>query len=248
MVVLQMTAGMGAFTLFVLPFCTALPGLPGRAAAAIRQAPLVAAVSFACGVAAGCAISSNPFEVYATAADIPNNIIREHKALEGVVVTVTDGDTLRVRHTPLFLSGEFTGKLSEETIQVRLLAVDAPEVAKFGSDSQPYAEAAKQFVSDAVLHKRVKVNCIGRDRYGRLIGELRYGFFGNQELSSSLLRRGLAVVYRGTDGSYGHRTRAEWELIEAEAKRQRQGMWSEFPEGVSPSEYKRQQRSQTSRK
>ena len=115
----------------------------------------MAAVSFACGVAAGCAVSSNPFEVYATAADIPNYIIREHKALEGVVVAVTDGDTLRVRHTPLFLSGEFTGKLSEETIQVRLLAVDAPEVAKFGSDSQPYAEAAKQFVSDAVLKKRV---------------------------------------------------------------------------------------------
>lgn len=237
-----------ALLALLFPPIVALPVRPRNvvvaAVAAVRQAPLVAAASFVCGVAVGCAISSDAFEVYATAPDIPNRYIRDHRTLGGVVASVADGDTLRVRHTPLFASGKFSGKLSEETIQVRLLAVDAPEVGKFGSQSQPYAQEAKDFVKSAVLGKKVVVNCIARDRYGRLIGEVRHGFLGRKELSSSLLRRGLAVVYRGSDGSYGSRGLDTWQRIEAEAKRKSKGMWKEFPEGVSPSEYKRQQRAQ----
>ena len=36
------------------------------------------------------------------------------------------------------------GKISEETLQVRLYAVDCPEIAHFGNPLQPFGEEAKQ--------------------------------------------------------------------------------------------------------
>ena len=58
-------------------------------------------------------------------------------------VSVSDGDTVRLRHTPsLFSSGRFAGKLSENTISCRIAAVDTPETAKFGKPGQPLGEGA----------------------------------------------------------------------------------------------------------
>ena len=219
------------------------PLLATSSFAAVRQAPLLATSSFAAGIAVGCAVSSDVLDTFQTAADVPNRYIRGQKSIRGKVAAVADGDTLRLRHMPVpLISSGKVGKLSEDTIQVRLLAVDAPEIGKFGSASQPFAEEAKSFVQEAVLGTRVRVRCIGRDRYGRLIGEVRFGLFGRSELSAALLRRGLAVVYRGKDGSYGDRRLQGWERIEAEAKRRGSGMWKDGSKGVSPGEYKRRLR------
>ena len=188
-------------------------------------------------------LSSDALQRYQTAADVPNYYVRKQRSLSASAASVTDGDTLRVRHTPLPLSSTaFKGKLSEETIQVRLLAVDAPEIGKFGSASQPYAEEAREFVKGAILNKNVRLRVVARDQYGRLVGEVRYGLLGRKELSTELVRRGLAVVYRGKDASYGGRDRAGWERLEATARKTRQGMWKDGGDGVSPSEYKRQQK------
>lgn len=55
---------------------------------------------------------------------------------------------LQVRHKPnipLPLPGRaMEGKNSEETLQIRLYAVDCPEVAHFGNPAQPFSKEAKE--------------------------------------------------------------------------------------------------------
>lgn len=41
-------------------------------------------------------------------------------------------------------SRNWRGKLTENTIRIRLYGVDAPETAKFGNPGQPYAEVRKK--------------------------------------------------------------------------------------------------------
>ena len=87
-----------------------------------------------------------PFRRYDTAGDIPKSMYQKNKIIRGRVVKVIDGDTIRIRHTPLYplaKRGDYCGKLSECTVSVRLYGVDAPETAKFGNPEQPYAREAK---------------------------------------------------------------------------------------------------------
>lgn len=55
---------------------------------------------------------------------------------------------VQVRHipnVPLPLPGrKMEGKKSEETLQIRLYAVDCPEVAHFGNPAQPFSAEAKE--------------------------------------------------------------------------------------------------------
>ncbi|EJK51932.1 hypothetical protein THAOC_28850, partial [Thalassiosira oceanica] len=114
-----------------------------------------------------------------TADDIPADLFRERSSIRGRVVRVIDGDTIRVRHTPLYpLSSGADGcrdrKLTECTISVRLYGVDAPETAKFGNPGQPYSQEAKDFVTRSVKDRVVSVKLLGRDRYSRVIGRVTF--------------------------------------------------------------------------
>lgn len=224
---------------------TAVVAAAAAVARSVQQAPLVAAGSFAAGIAVG-RVTKDANAFYPTAADVPNTYLRNGKLFNAKVVSVTDGDTLRVRHCPWpwpIPAPTPAGKASDTTIAVRLLAVDAPEIGKFGSVTQPFAEDSKEFVVSAVLGRRVRVLPLQRDRYGRLVCEVRHGPLGRSDLSMSLLRRGLAVVYRGGDGTYGAGTLQRWERAEERAQRKRLGLWRDGVEGaVSPSEYKAAQR------
>lgn len=57
-------------------------------------------------------------------------------------------NAIQVRHKPtipLPLPGrKMEGKKSEETLQIRLYAVDCPEVAHFGNPAQPLSAEAKE--------------------------------------------------------------------------------------------------------
>lgn len=93
----------------------------------------------------------------------------------GRVLAVSDGDTITV--------------LCEETPRkIRLSGIDCPE------KGQSFGQQAKLFTSTLVLNQEVKVVSIGRDRYGRMIGEVYLA--DGRNLNNLLLENGYAWWYQ----------------------------------------------------
>jgi len=180
-------------------------------------------------------------QVYDTAADIPAKMFKTKKtSIKGVVASVTDGDTFRIRHKTLISSGKYEGKLSENTVVIRIAAVDTPETAKFGKEGQPLGEEAKQWVKDQILDKDVSVQLLSRDQYQRVVGMVSYGTWPfKKNLSKELLKEGLAVVYRQGGAEYGGEL-DQFEKLEQAAKDKKIGVWSGNYE--SPAEFKARQK------
>ena len=118
--------------------------------------------------------------------------------LEGRVVAVFDGDTLE-----MLVDGA--------PRRIRIAGIDTPE------RGQPWAERAKQALSNRVFGKPVKVNEVAEDRYGRTVGEV---YADDVCVGCELVREGYAWVYRGfTDD------RVLFDL-EAQARAAGRGLWS----------------------
>ena len=228
-------------------------GIVKATRAVITRFPLASVgAALAIGVGTGLYAAApvmDVFERYHTAADIPNHRFQDHDAFSVVVVKVADGDTMRVRHVPAldFARGRWRPKsraeggklkLSEETLQIRLYAVDAPETAKFGNKGMPYGDEATEFVRRRIDGKRVRVTLQSKDQYGRAVAKISYGLF-RKDLSEELLANGLATVYRSAGAEYGPgRTEEYWNLIEGRAKTLRKGVWKDG-KAADPAAYKR---------
>lgn len=122
---------------------------------------------------------------------------------EGQVVGVSDGDTIRVM---------VQGK--EE--KLRLFGVDCPE------KDMPFGSAAKQFTSELVFGKSVRVQKIDSDRYGRIVAEVFYreaDGAAERSLNAALVEAGLAWAYR----EYGDRFVPQ----EDAARAARRGLWAQ---------------------
>lgn len=96
---------------------------------------------------------------------------------------VVDGDTVRVRHTPLLSLERWlpvslfdAPTTAASTITVRLAAVDAPETAKFGGEGQPLADIAKALAEEELLGRKVFVKLLARDQYHRAIATVEFLF------------------------------------------------------------------------
>jgi endonuclease YncB( thermonuclease family) len=121
-------------------------------------------------------------------------------ALDGKVVSVSDGDTLTV--------------LDVDNVQhkIRLAQIDAPEKA------QPWGNRARESLMVFAVGKQVHVDVSSTDRYGRSIGTV---FVGDQDASAHQLAQGLAWVYDYyvTDHSLY--------AIQAAAKASKSGLWAD---------------------
>lgn len=137
----------------------------------------------------------------------------------GVVVRVADGDTLTVR----FDSGE------EETL--RLLDIDTPETVHPSRPEECFGAQASDYTK-ALMRQRVRVEPMGRDRYGRLLAYVWVeGDEGSELWNVRLLEEGLAVYNDyGNPGQYADRTRAAAE----EAMLAGVGLWSACEIGARP--------------
>jgi endonuclease YncB( thermonuclease family) len=126
-------------------------------------------------------------------------------AWEARVVNVADGDTITIEPIE-----------GGDRAKVRLHGIDCPET------KQPYGQTAKAFVSKAVLFKTVDIQPSpqGKDRYGRIVAVIEIPGVG--VLQELLLEVGLAWVYPQYCKNCG-----AWEAMEAEARRQRNGLWTE---------------------
>ncbi|CAN0133083.1 unnamed protein product [Ascophyllum nodosum] len=213
----------------------ALPKLPNRSASAAL---------FAAGVVFGCYFSGSMtanFRLYRTVPDIPKSMFQERASISGTVISVSDGDSIRVRHRPtipLPLPGrKMEGKISEETLQVRLYAVDCPEIAHFGNPLQPFGEEAKQFTKDAVQGQVVRLKLLRLDQYKRAICKVEHGTWPfRKDVSEELLERGLGVLYRQGGAEYDGQ-KEHLAQIESKAKEKREGLW-QHTKGETPAQYK----------
>ena len=180
--------------------------------------------------------------------------------LVGRVVRVTDGDTLRLYHTPLpWLSAIRSSlsrasrnddgdekkkkkttttktkktkkkkeKLSTTTLPIRVCTIDTPETAKFGKPGQPFGEEAKEELSSFVGGKIVRVKLLQKDQYGRAVAHVSKGWGPFQEsVDERMLRKGLAEVYTGMGAVYGPLGKEAYVDMEAKAKTEGAGIWSD---------------------
>ncbi|KAJ2741025.1 putative endonuclease lcl3 [Coemansia sp. BCRC 34301] len=185
------------------------------------------------------------FKRYHTSSDISARAIKAQRAFYGYVIDVSDGDTLRVYHTPFWSwFGSVPAKrrgLAQYTVAVRLSAVDAPEVAHFGKPAQPLSKDAKDLLARLVLGQRVRIKPLAKDQYGRLVASVTYRrvLGPRRDAAHEMLRAGMATIYRGGNAQYDGQL-ATLEKIEAQAKRSKKGIWAlKESEFESPAEYKR---------
>jgi endonuclease YncB( thermonuclease family) len=139
------------------------------------------------------------------------------------VIRVYDGDTLRV-----------TGPGGDRV--VRLIGIDCPEISKVkGLASQPYSRKATQFLKKGVTGKSLELKSYGQDKYDRLLAEV---WAGGENLNLSLVRTGLAEVYRGrVPVGFSKQPYLE---AQQEARRAKRAIWSLGERYVPPVVWKRQ--------
>lgn len=126
----------------------------------------------------------------------------QSQPFSGRVVSITDGDTLRVL-------------VSDREIVVRLHGIDAPE------QSQAFGNASRKWLSDQVFGKTVRVEFrdTGKDRYGRTIGEV---FLEDKSINHASVKAGMSwwfQRYAATDRKLRD--------LENEARTARRGLWQD---------------------
>ena len=172
-------------------------------------------------------------------------MFQNDESIYGRVVRVADGDTFRIRHYPLYpvqKESQYEGKLVDNTIQVRLYGIDAPEIKKGGNSypSMPYAEEAKAWTADKVNGKIVEVKLFQKDQYNRVLGKVTTTTTLTPiDISAGLLHNGFATLYEGKGAEYDGNKEKFMKEIEY-AQKNRLGIWTNGIENVqSPAEYKR---------
>ena len=131
-------------------------------------------------------------------------------AFEAIVTAVTDGDTIKIEY-------------QNKTIKVRLAGIDTPELR------QEFGPESKKALEDKVLNKTVYIDGDKKDRYGRLIADIK---IGSRWINKELVEDGYAWHYK----QYSR----DQELAESElnAKKEAKGLWiSHNP--VPPWEYRK---------
>ena len=130
------------------------------------------------------------------------------ESFKASVIGITDGDTVRVLRS------------SSEQVKIRLSEIDAPE------KSQPWGQRSKQTLSDLVYRRTVTVEVVTTDRYGRTVANLilEDGRKANEEM----VRSGNAWVYRK------YMLDSALLDIEADARRNRRGLWSLTEDRIIP--------------
>lgn len=118
----------------------------------------------------------------------------------GRVVGVADGDTITVLR-------------DGRGVTVRLAGIDAPE------HRQAYSQRAKEFAAALAHGRTVTVRVAGRDRYGRVLGEVLLP--DGRSLNQELVRAGLAWWFR----RHSHDSRLA--RLEEEARERRRGLWAD---------------------
>ena len=141
------------------------------------------------------------------------------QALKGEVLSIGDGDTIRVRQ-------------GGRAITVRLACIDAPETAQ-----RPYGQQARSYLQRRLpVGREVNLDVKTTDRYGRSVAEV----ISDININLAMVEDGQAFAYRQYLGGCDAK-----EYLDAEyrASRRRYGVW-QVPGGITrPWDFRRGRRS-----
>ena len=141
------------------------------------------------------------------------------QALKGEVLSIGDGDTIRVRQ-------------GGRAITVRLACIDAPETAQ-----RPYGQQARSDLQRRLpVGREVNLDVKTTDRYGRSVAEV----ISDININLAMVEDGQAFAYRQYLGGCDAK-----EYLDAEyrASRRRYGVW-QVPGGITrPWDFRRGRRS-----
>lgn len=137
--------------------------------------------------------------------------------LNGRVVAVTDGDTVRVLD------------IQRVEHRIRLAGIDAPE------KTMPFGQMSKQALSALIFGQEVVVKFDKLDRYGRAIGKVMKE---DRDVNLELLRQGMAWHYKRYETEQTQLDRELYAEAEQSARASKTGLWSEA-NPTPPWEYRR---------
>ena len=162
------------------------------------------------------------------------------RSIFGYVTSVGDGDNFRLYHTPggrLLGWGWLPGRrvasfkrseLKEQTIQLRIAGIDAPELAHFGKPEQAYGKEALAGLRSIVLGRFVRAKLYRQDQYSRIVGTVsvkRWGLFSS-DVGLRMIREGYATVYEAKFGSEFGGMEDKYRAAQKKAKASGRGMWA----------------------
>ncbi|CAI6331601.1 unnamed protein product [Periconia digitata] len=160
------------------------------------------------------------------------------KSLYGQVTSVGDADNFRLYHTP---GGRIAGwgwlpwkqipakkaGLANNTIHIRIAGVDAPELAHWGREAQPYSKEALEWLTAYIHNRRVRVYLFRRDQYDRVVAQIYVRkWLVRRDVGLEMLKKGLATVYEAKTGSEFGDFEQRYREAETKAKQQKVGMWT----------------------
>ena len=128
------------------------------------------------------------------------------KAIEGLVVGVSDGDTITVLDQ------------QKNTFKIRLLGIDAPE------KQQAFGEKSKQSLHDLVHSKQVRIEYDKEDKYGRIVGKVTVD---DVDVCLQQLVLGMAWHYKKYQNEQSVSDRALYSETELKSKSLKLGLWTD---------------------
>jgi endonuclease YncB( thermonuclease family) len=135
-----------------------------------------------------------------------------------------DGDTC---------TAQFGG--STKKVTLRLAGIDAPEVASFGSQGQPFGKESRDYTASQLCGSLVRVVKIDTDMYGRTLAEV---YRGRTNLNMAIVKGGYAEAYRFNGKEVDKKA---YKAAESKAKAGKLGIWQQA-RYESPYDYRRKQK------
>jgi micrococcal nuclease len=145
----------------------------------------------------------------------PGRAVPAQETLRGTVITVYDGDTVKVR---------LAGRTDE---RVRLIGVDSPELDDARERVRLMAFLAKRFAFSRLFQSQVELlpGPEKRDAYGRLLAFVRMA--DGELFNVTLVREGYAFAY--LKFPFDETWKKEIKAAEAEARQAGKGLWGREP-------------------
>ena len=140
--------------------------------------------------------------------------------LQGKVVGVADGDTIKVLDA------------TNTQHKIRLQGIDAPEKA------QPFGQKSKQSLSQLVYNKQVTVEYQKKDKYGRTLGKVLHN---GTDVCLEQIKLGMAWHYKQYESEQTKEDRETYAQAELATRAQALGLWKD-KNATPPWEYRRQQK------